>query len=460
MSGSGVRIGMIKSITGGVLPGILKDLLSVPYGWTAAAVGSAVRAIAFRLSVRATTLPSATSTWECAWPGRCKKRKKKEDRHRPSSPFFPLLPVKFRTGISKYRRICYNRKSNTAGKFNSNAGGDHMPKNKVDDIINRINRETGKFYAFQESHNPQLPADHWFQNPPEGLTLFLVLYTRACRWARCLGCSLPSLESKFDIPFNDIMKQVDYTFDFLLSREQKDNLKKIILSNNGSVLDEATFSTTALLYFIAKMNMSCPYISLLTLETRPEYVDLAELEVLHRALQEGQTAANLELAVGFEAYDEKIRNDYFRKGLSREVFEAMVEKIAKYGFKLKTYFMLKPVPGFSDEEAIVDIVNGVDYLDTLAKKYNIEINMHLNPTYVSRGTGLETEFRKGNYEPPMLESVLKAARSAERKQISLYVGLNDEGLSVPGGSFIREGDEELLEKLQNFNHTSDFSFLK
>lgn len=332
--------------------------------------------------------------------------------------------------------------------------------NQFPDIIKKINQETGKFYDFLEAHNPRLPSDYWFQYPPEGLTLFLVLYTRACRWARCLGCNLSSRESQFDVPFYDIMKQIDHIFDFVLSREQKENLRKIILSNNGSVLDESTFSTTALIYFTAKMNMNCPNISVLTLETRPEYVDMAELEVLHRALQEGKTPTSLELAVGFEAYDDKIRNEVFNKGLSMETFESMVEKTARYGFKLKTYFMLKPVPGMSEEAAIEDIVNGINYLDTISRQYNIEINMHLNPTFVARGTVLETEYRKGNYKPPKLESVQKVALAAQRKQISLYIGLSDEGLAVPGGSFRGEGDEELLEKLQNFNQTGDFSILK
>jgi radical SAM enzyme (TIGR01210 family) len=328
------------------------------------------------------------------------------------------------------------------------------------EIVEKINKECGKFYQFMEEHNPRLPSDYWFQHPPVGLTLFLVLYTQSCRWARCAGCNLPSKESQFKVPFNDIMKQVDYIFDFLLSHEQKENLHKIILSNNGSVLDEATFSTTALLYFVAKMNMNCPNIAVLTLETRPEYVDIEELEVLDRALKEGPTPTRMELAVGFEAFDDQIRNDFFYKGLSLDTFESMVEKIARYGFKLKTYFMLKPVPGLSEEDAVRDITRGVDYLDEISRKYNIEINMHLNPTYVAGGTILETEFHKGNYQPPLLESVRKAVLAAQSKHITLYVGLNDEGLAVPGGSFIRPGDEALLEKLHHFNHTGDFSYLK
>jgi len=334
-----------------------------------------------------------------------------------------------------------------------------MVNDRFADIITKLNKDTGKFYQFKESHNPRLPADYWFQQPPEGFTLFLVLYTRTCRWAQCLGCNLPSLVSCYDVPFNNIMKQVDYIFDFMLSSEQKTDLKKIILSNNGSVLDEDTFSTTALMYFIAKMNMNCPNVTVLTLETRPEYVDIEELEVLHRALQEGPIAANLEIAVGFEAFNDRIRNDVFRKGLTLDVFEAMVRKISKYGFRLKTYFMLKPVPEMSEEEAVADIVKGIDYLHTIAVNYNIAVNMHLNPTYVAQGTALETAFKNGSYVPPRLESVEKTVLAAKGKAISIYVGLNDEGLAVPGGSFIREGDDAVRERLMNFNQSGDYAVL-
>jgi radical SAM enzyme (TIGR01210 family) len=256
------------------------------------------------------------------------------------------------------------------------------------------------------------------------------------------------------------MKQVDFIFDFLLSPQQKEDLRKIIISNNGSILDEDTFSTTALMYFFAKMNIHCPNITVLSMETRAEYVDLEELEVLARALKEGKTPTDLELAIGFEAFDDTIRNDYFYKGLSLETFENMAKMIAKYDFKLKVYFMLKPVPNLSEEEAIEDVKNGINYLDRISGRYSLDMNMHLNPTYVASGTVLEREFTKRLYKPPLLESVRKAVLEAEGKKLSVFVGLYDEGLAVPGGSFIRAGDEKLLKKLEVFNRTQDFTVLK
>ncbi len=331
---------------------------------------------------------------------------------------------------------------------------------KTTEIIQKRTIEAGKSYSFSQDHNPRIPADYWFQETTDGLLLFIVLYTQACRWAKCLGCNLPSQMSTDHIGYKDIVKQIDFIFNHVLSDEKKVNLKKIILSNNGSVLDEDTFSTTALFYFVTKMNLNCPNISVLTLESRPEYADISELDLLARAIKEGDTPTVLEMAIGFEAFDERIRNDHFYKGLSLDKFEEFAALVSKHNYHLKTYFMLKPVPDFSEEDAVGDIVEAIKYLNEISKKLNLQINMHLNPTYAAKGTPLEDAFLSGSFIPPTLESVRKVVLTAEETDISLYIGLDDEGLAVEGGSFIRSGDEQLLDKLKQFNRTQDYNILK
>jgi radical SAM enzyme (TIGR01210 family) len=332
-----------------------------------------------------------------------------------------------------------------------------------------------KTYSFNESHNPRIPVEYWYQNTPEGLTLFVVFFTQACRYSKCAGCNLPSRMSIKHVAFNDIMKQVDALFDFILDSNTKQNLKKIIVSNNGSVLDEETFSTTALIYLISKINLECPNIAVLTLETRPEYVDIEELEVLARVLHEGISPTALELAIGFEAFDESIRNEKFKKGLSLEVVEKLLANINNINnrfakklngkvanMRLKAYFMLKPVSELADSEAIQDIQNGIDYLSQLANKYQVAINMHLNPTYVAKGTNLETLFYENKYQPPTLEQTMQVVKHAQNKNLTIFIGLSDEGLAVEGGSFIRdlEKEAELISKLEMFNISQDFNILE
>ena len=121
--------------------------------------------------------------------------------------------------------------------------------------------------------------------------------------------------------------------------------------------------------------------------------------------------------------------------------------------------MQKPVPEISDTEALADIQNAINYLHRMTTEYSIPINMHLNPTYVAFGTAIEQAFRQGTYRPPMLEDVAKAALYARDSAISVFIGLSDEGLAVPGGSFITPQNQPLVEVLEAFNRSQDYKLL-
>jgi radical SAM enzyme (TIGR01210 family) len=322
------------------------------------------------------------------------------------------------------------------------------------------NQKAGKTYDFDNSHDPSRIAQMWFQESTEGLVLFLVFYTQACRWSRCLGCNLPSKVSDAHVHYSHLMAQVDSVFTDPAVRPRLKEIRKVIISNNGSVLDEDTFSSTALMYLIARLNLHVPKLSTLCMESRPEYVDWAELEFISRALAEGETPTTLEIAIGFEAFDDRVRNDIFDKGLTLTAFESLSRKLAEYDFSLKCYFMQKPVPGMSDDESIKDIHAAIEYLHNICTTQGAKINMHLNPTYVAYGTPLETAFKKGEYQPPRLEDVVYAALPAKNKHLSLFIGLSDEGLALPGGSFLTTANQWMVDPLEKFNQTQDFTILE
>ena len=133
--------------------------------------------------------------------------------------------------------------------------------------------------------------------------------------------------------------------------------------------------------------------------------------------------------------------------------------VGQYGYDLKCYFMQKPIPGMTDDEAVDDIQRAIDYLDQVSGRFGVSINMHLNPTFVARGTPLEGAFREGRFLPPRLLDVARAAGHARGKRVSVFLGLFDEGLAVPGGSFIRPGEEALVKHLEQFNQTQDYGLL-
>ncbi|MCG6893425.1 MAG: hypothetical protein LJE65_07435 [Desulfobacteraceae bacterium] len=335
-----------------------------------------------------------------------------------------------------------------------------MASTDIQQQIRKGSEVGGKTYAFNESHPPDRPAQMWFQQSDEGLILFVVFFTQACRWSRCLGCNLPSTGSIRHVDYRSLIAQIDHLFDDAQVASRSADIRKLIVSNNGSILDEGTFSSTALIYLMARVNLNLPKLSTISIETRLEYVELSELEFLARAIREGDTPTALELAVGFEAFDDRIRNQVFQKGLDLSVFERFIENVAPYGFRVKTYFMQKPVPHMSDEAAVADIHQAIDYLAVMARRFGVTINLHLNPTYVARGTPLEEAFRSGDYSPPRLRDVARAALRAEDQPIDVFLGLYDEGLAVAGGSFVRSGDQGLVDVLEKFNQTQDYRILR
>ncbi|MBT8339228.1 MAG: hypothetical protein HKP58_09545 [Desulfatitalea sp.] len=335
-----------------------------------------------------------------------------------------------------------------------------MKPEQVTQQIQQGSRKAHKDYAFDETHDAERPADFWFQQAHTGLVLFAVFYTQACRWSRCLGCNLPARMSQKHVPFSAIMRQIDCLFQHPEITRRAARIHKVIVSNNGSVLDEATFSSTALMYLLAKLNLHLPALEVLSLETRPEYADFAELEFLSRALTEGDSPTRLELAIGFEAFNDHIRNALFDKGLPLNQFEKLVRRIAPHGYLLKTYFMQKPVPEMTDEQAVLDIQQAIDYLSDIAAKHQVQINLHLNPTYAAKGTQLETAFHQGRFKPPLLKDVARAALHGHGKPLSIYIGLSDEGLAIANGSFLRKGEEPMIQALEQFNQSQDYHLLE
>jgi uncharacterized Fe-S cluster-containing MiaB family protein len=169
-------------------------------------------------------------------------------------------------------------------------------ENDADIVTRQIlhgTQKAAKEYTFNsaEEHDPTRPAQWWFQESDEGFILFIVFYSQTCRWARCLGCNLPSQMSIAHVSFDFLIGQIDYLFSLPEILERADNINKLIVSNNGSVLNEATFSSTALMYLMGHVNMYFRSVKVLAFESRPEYVDIVELEFLARALQKGQQPA-------------------------------------------------------------------------------------------------------------------------------------------------------------------------
>jgi radical SAM enzyme (TIGR01210 family) len=302
----------------------------------------------------------------------------------------------------------------------------------------------------------------WIYKIPKGKGLFLVLYTKKCQYAKCIGCNLHLLGAQNNVGSNLINQQIHKAIGEELLEPEKREIKEVILSNNGSTFDERTLPLANLLYFVSRVSHQLPNLETIIFETRIEYVTPLALKQIKDTLAFDRKNIKIELAVGVELFDDENRNKHYKKGLSLEELEKFAEKIKLMGIKLRCYLMYKPLAGMSREQADDDITKAVAYFNRLSDKYNIEITLHINPTFVAIGTSLVQAFERGEYTPPDLADLKKLLLSfaGSLMNINIYVGLNDEGLAVPGGSFIKPGCERDLERLRKFNFTGDFELLK
>ncbi|MBN8608463.1 MAG: hypothetical protein J0L81_16215 [Caulobacterales bacterium] len=308
---------------------------------------------------------------------------------------------------------------------------------------------------FQETNRP---LQFWFDNIPGGAQLFVIYFTRACRYEQCSGCALPSISARKRIAPSAILEQTDFVFSVATTTAERESVKTLILSNNGSMLDAETTPVAALLHAIVRSVEALPKLDTLVLESRAEFVDEHTLSLIRATLDACRPEIKFEIAIGVEIADEKRRNREARKGLSNNALRRAAENIAGAGAGLRAYFMLKPLPGMSDQDAIDDLALGIDFFGSLSDTFSMPIVIHLNPTYAAAGTNLEEAFLAGAYTPPNLEHLAAFLhRRALTNRVRIHIGLNDEGLATPGGSFHQFTDPAIEAQLRRFNVEQDAS---
>jgi len=306
------------------------------------------------------------------------------------------------------------------------------------------------------------PIVFWFYESLLGKSLFLVLYSPKCRYKMekggCAGCNLPIVSANSQIlNDDDIKKQIEHTYDHNLSNEEKKSIKEIVLSNNGSILDPKTMSKEALVYIVQKTIKNLPNIKKIIFETRiDDYTDFVQLQFISQEVKQINPNILLELAIGFEIFDDTLRNGYYRKGLEKIILENKVKDLSTTDVSLKIYMMYKAVPDeYMDvEEAINDINKASKYFAHLSNLYDTRINLHISPTYLATGTQLYKDYKNGLYTPLQTKDIKKLYENLNvEENLSYYISMNDEGLTDDRLSDESDYEEyiELKKVIHKFN---------
>jgi hypothetical protein len=251
--------------------------------------------------------------------------------------------------------------------------------------------------------------------------MLIIFNTKRCKY-RCHFCQLPAKSSPTLIPGSEIVSQFWYVVKEL--KHSLSVLDRVTFSNEGSVLDPATFPTGAMLEIAEGIN-ELRRVRTLVLETRLEFV---ETDVLAQ-IREAAPRLTLNILTGFETHDPYIRDKVLFKREPLEVFERGLDRVAEAGAQLTSYVLFKPRWDMTDEEAVAEAEASIDYLVEQTKARGLDLSVRLNPMYAADGSRwAKKAHTSSDYQPPRLTDVMRVAEKKRREGVNIYIGMSTEGL--------------------------------
>jgi len=284
--------------------------------------------------------------------------------------------------------------------------------------------------------------------------LVVVFYTKRCQY-QCSFCTLPSTSAYSDVSTAGIQSQLEHAF--AQAGDELSGMEMISLGNEGSILDERTFSKPQLAYTLKKC-AALPSVKEIVLETRAEF---ASEELLDDILQ-WISPCKLTLKIGLESADERIRNTILAKKMDLRCFESVVEMLGRKGIGLASYVLVKADPAHSDEEGKEDARRTCEYLKALCRRSGTELTLRINTMYRAEGSVWAGWAAKRGWEPPSIFDLAELMLEVRCVDVKVFAGLYDEGLATSDGHYEirRDFQSWALQTLEHYNQTGDIELLR
>lgn len=282
--------------------------------------------------------------------------------------------------------------------------------------------------------------------------LTLIFRTPPCAYNKCTMCGFDN-NASCDVGPENIKRQYREGIKTVDLR----GVKRLDFPTAGSFYNDAELSPESRLYLFREAS-KLSEVKYVMVETRAEYLTLEKILDSKAQLRDDQ---ELELAIGLESANDRIRNKVLRKGLSKKSFEHFADLCQKTGSRLRAYVLIGS-PTLTESEAIEDAVQTADYVYDVANTRGIEAFIAFKPMFIPKGTEIERQFDLGEYKLPTLWSVVKVIKRTmdldSYQPNSIWVGMYDENLSNDRFSHnCGKCDPKLSAALVRFNGTQDSS---
>ncbi|TLZ95110.1 MAG: TIGR01210 family radical SAM protein [Methanobacteriota archaeon] len=221
----------------------------------------------------------------------------------------------------------------------------------------------------------------------------IIFRTRGCYWARASGCSMCGYVNDVaqEVAPADILHQVDT----VLRKHESQPLVKVYTS--GNFFDDHEVSPEVRERILHDLGDRCDKVIVETLShlLRKEQVEAAMNHV-----------DELEIALGLESTNGRVLRQSVNKVWGLKEHAHATELAHAAGATVKTYLLVKP-PFLTELEAIEDAVRSGHEADPYSD------TISFNPVNVQSRTIVDRLFRRGEYRPPWLWSVVEVLERTE-----------------------------------------------
>ncbi|NLK26656.1 MAG: archaeosine biosynthesis radical SAM protein RaSEA [Euryarchaeota archaeon] len=259
----------------------------------------------------------------------------------------------------------------------------------------------------------------------------IILRTTGCWWSYKKGCLMCgyNIASSPKVTEEHLRAQIEKA----LTRYDGEPMVKIYTS--GSFLDEREIPLTIQDAVFEGFDEA----RRILFESRAEFVTPSALERL-----DPRSA----VAIGLESSNEEVLRKCVRKGFTVKEYRRAAEALNAAGIPLRTYLLLKP-PFLTERSAVQDTISSIAFSSPFSESVSI------NPVNVQRDTMLEPLFRRGDYRPPWLWSLVEVLRRGREVSRCRIMSSPSGGGSVRGVHNCNECDGKILEAVQHFSFNQD-----
>lgn len=281
-------------------------------------------------------------------------------------------------------------------------------------------------------------------------TKLLILLPGGCYWAKSEkgGCTMCGFQQAVDEFTGGKKISDDEIWAIFESAPIGDpEIRNVTIFTGGSFTELAPAIQEKIFERLGRQN----HIREVYIETRPELVKMEKMKILLGLLDKSQT---LKVGIGLEAQDDRIREVLINKGFTKQQYEEAFNILKGLQIRILTYIFLKP-PGLSEKQALEEAILTAQYAFGLGTD-----EIAIESALVQPGTTMHEDYKKGNFSPPWLWTIIELIQKIQRLGPLHLGGFMDEPQPIAIPSNCGQCSNSVREALERFRQTYNPAELK